>query len=83
MDEKSHLLEQAERCRRVAEKIKEPSAAAALRTLAEEYERKAASTGEPSHHDATIEDADESLPQQQATRTRLPFSASSSRRASN
>ena len=61
MDEKSHLLEQAERCRRIAEEVSEPSAAAALRTLAEEYERKAASTSEPSHHDATIEDADESV----------------------
>jgi hypothetical protein len=45
MDERSRFLEQAERCRRVAEKINEPSTAGALQALADEYERKAEEIG--------------------------------------
>ena len=47
MDEKDRLSEQAERRRRIAEKINEPTSAAALGTLAEEYEREAEAVGEP------------------------------------
>ena len=41
MDERSGLLERAERCRRIAERITEPTTAEALRTLADEYEQRA------------------------------------------
>lgn len=40
-------MEQADRCRRIAEDIDEPSMAAALRGLAEEYARKAEALPQP------------------------------------
>jgi hypothetical protein len=46
MDEKSRLLEQAERCRRIAERINEPVAAGAVLRLAEEYEQQAGAVKE-------------------------------------
>jgi hypothetical protein len=46
MDEKSRLLEQAEDCRRIAERINEPVAAGAVLRLAEEYEQKAGAVKE-------------------------------------
>jgi hypothetical protein len=45
MDERSGLLERAERCRRIAERITEPTTAEALRTLADEYEQRAKAVG--------------------------------------
>ncbi len=44
--DKDRLLEQAERCRRIAEKINEPTAAEALRRLADEYQREADAIGQ-------------------------------------
>lgn len=43
--DKDRLLEQAERCRRIAEKINEPTAAEALRRLADQYQREADAIG--------------------------------------
>lgn len=41
MDERERLLAQAQRCRRIAEKINDAEAAEAIRRLAEEYEQRA------------------------------------------
>lgn len=43
MDERSRLIEQAEHCRRIAEKINHAETAEAIRKLAQEYEQKAES----------------------------------------
>jgi hypothetical protein len=43
--DKDRLLEQAERCRRIADKINEPTAAEALRRLADDYQREADAIG--------------------------------------
>ncbi len=42
MEEKDRLLEQATRCRRLANSINDAETAERLRALAEEYERRAA-----------------------------------------
>ncbi len=45
MDEKARLLQQAERCRRIAENINNLETAEAIRNLAEQYERRAEAIG--------------------------------------
>ena len=55
MDERSRLLEQAGRCRRVAEDIDEPATAAALRRLADKYARRAEAILHPDEKSDAIE----------------------------
>jgi hypothetical protein len=50
MDEKSRLLERAEQCRRIAEKINHAETAQALRKLAKEYQQQAESVASNDSH---------------------------------
>lgn len=45
MDQRSRLLGQAERARRIAQSINDPDTAEALRKVADDYERQARSLG--------------------------------------
>jgi hypothetical protein len=73
MDDRSRLLERAETCRCIAERISEPRTAQALRTLADEYARQAELVGKQSHepNDGEATDAGASAIGQQTALTIL------------